>query len=214
MDNKKQIATRINSALAKRGKLQKELAEAIGVTDNTISYFCSGARTPNITQLIATAKYLHTSTDYLLGLSNAIDADTAVQQVSRYTGLSSEAIEAIRHDSQQHRDDGLFNVEDYLIREFDFSFFALQIYKVAKNIRLCDSLSDEESDRFFKEENEFIDYHFQKQCSVILKDLVKRKDMPIPDILPEREKYLADTKALCIQKIERIEKMQAEELKV
>lgn len=213
MDNKNQISMRINSALAERGKMQKELAAAIGVTDNTISYFCSGKRTPNTNQIIAIAKYLHTSADYLLGLSNAIDADTTVQQVSKYTGLSSEAIDAIKFDSQQHRADGLFKVEDYLIREFDFSFFALQIYKAARNIRLGDSVSDEELAEFFKEENDFIDYRFQKRCSTILRDIVKREEIPIPSILPDRERYLANEKERCIEKIERIERMQAEELK-
>ena len=44
MDSKKQFGIRLNSALAKRNMKQKELAAALGVTDNTVSYFCSGSR--------------------------------------------------------------------------------------------------------------------------------------------------------------------------
>ena len=39
MDNRKVIGQRINSALAAANIKQKELAAALGVTDNTISYF-------------------------------------------------------------------------------------------------------------------------------------------------------------------------------
>ena len=51
---------------------QKELAKVLGVKDNIISYFCSGARKPNLEQIIEIAKYFNVSADYLLGLSNEI----------------------------------------------------------------------------------------------------------------------------------------------
>lgn len=69
MDNKI-IGRKINAALAYRNMKQKELAKAINVTDNTISYFCSGARVPTTEKLIQIAKALNVTTDYLLGLSD------------------------------------------------------------------------------------------------------------------------------------------------
>lgn len=60
------IGEQINIALLKKNIKQKELAKAIGVTDNTISYFVSGSRTPNTEQIIEIAKFLGVSTDYLL----------------------------------------------------------------------------------------------------------------------------------------------------
>ena len=51
---------------------QKELAKVLGVKDNIISYYCSGARKPNLDQIIEIAKYFNVSADYLLGLSNEI----------------------------------------------------------------------------------------------------------------------------------------------
>ena len=67
MDIKKAVGKRINSALARCGMLQKELAKELGVTDNTISYYCKGARSPQLEQLPIIAKTLNTTTDYLLG---------------------------------------------------------------------------------------------------------------------------------------------------
>lgn len=92
MDNKKLIGMRINSALAKKGVKQKELAQQIGVTDNTISYFCSGSRTPNIEMLISIARALNVSSDYLLGLSDVITPSTDLQAVVAYTGLSEDNV--------------------------------------------------------------------------------------------------------------------------
>lgn len=92
MDNKKLIGMRLNSALAKKGIKQKELAQQIGVTDNTISYFCSGRRTPNIEMLISIARALNVSGDYLLGLSDVITPSTDLQAVVAYTGLSEDNV--------------------------------------------------------------------------------------------------------------------------
>lgn len=81
MDNRKVIGQRINSALVAANKKQKELAAALGVTDNTISYFVSGKRTPNTEQLIKIAEFLNVSADYLLNIrpQNAtLDANTNI----------------------------------------------------------------------------------------------------------------------------------------
>lgn len=65
---RKQIGQRIYCALVSKNIKQYELAKAIGVTDNTISYFVSGKRTPNTEQIIKIAVFLNVSADYLLGL--------------------------------------------------------------------------------------------------------------------------------------------------
>ena len=48
---KKKIGQAINTLLAEQNKRQKDLAKELGVTDNTISYFVSGSRTPNLEQI-------------------------------------------------------------------------------------------------------------------------------------------------------------------
>lgn len=97
MDNKKTIGQRINSALAMRGMQQKELAKTLGVTDNTISYFCSGARTPNALQLLAIANALDVSTDYLYGKTNDGDysSNKKTAVASAATGLDTDTIKIL-----------------------------------------------------------------------------------------------------------------------
>lgn len=93
---KEKIGQRINAALALRDKKQKELAKAIGVADNAVSYYCNGDRVPNYEQLIAIAQYLEVSADYLLGLSNEPTTDKEKQFVCDYTGLSEVVIDCLR----------------------------------------------------------------------------------------------------------------------
>lgn len=93
MDTKK-IGLRINSALATRDMKQKELAKILGVTDNTISYYCSGSRTPKLDQLIQIAESLNVTTDYLLGLTDDPEKKPAATDD---LGLSEKAVKKIRY---------------------------------------------------------------------------------------------------------------------
>ncbi len=54
----------------KRHKNQLNVALAVGVSQESISMYESGVSYPKVHVLIKLAKYLHTSTDYLLGLTN------------------------------------------------------------------------------------------------------------------------------------------------
>lgn len=60
------IPEMIQTLLVKTDMKQKELANAIGVTDNTISYWCTGTRTPSLSQLIYLSDFFHVSLDYLV----------------------------------------------------------------------------------------------------------------------------------------------------
>lgn len=97
MDNKlsKVIGERINTLLGVQHKKQKELANYLGVTDNTISYFCSGKRTPNTAQIGRIADFFNVSADYLLGRSDAWTIDNELKFVCEYTGLSEEAVQSL-----------------------------------------------------------------------------------------------------------------------
>jgi transcriptional regulator with XRE-family HTH domain len=64
-----EIGSHIKALLAFKGIKQKDLAKYLGVTDNTISYFCSGSRVPNAEQIIKIAEYLEVSADYILGIN-------------------------------------------------------------------------------------------------------------------------------------------------
>ena len=94
MDSKK-IGYRITAALAAENKKQLDLAKHLNIQPNTISYFCSGTRTPNTLQIIEIAKFLNVSSDYLLGLSDAPTQNTELKAVCEYTGLSQKALEKV-----------------------------------------------------------------------------------------------------------------------
>lgn len=113
MDNKKErskvsektkrtIGQRINAALAIKPTRQKELAEKLNITANTVSFWCSGKRTPNSEQLIQIAKILGVSTDFLLGLSDAPTSDKDLQFICDYTGLNLEAVCKQKHFSERY----------------------------------------------------------------------------------------------------------------
>jgi transcriptional regulator with XRE-family HTH domain len=99
MDSKdsvsKTIGKRINTLLAEQDRKQKELASVLNVQDNTVSYFCSGARTPNTFQIIAIAEFFGVSTDYLLGRTDVKSRDMGMQEICVQTGLSEEAVKKL-----------------------------------------------------------------------------------------------------------------------
>ena len=90
MDNKlsKIIGERIGLLLSERKIKQKDLAEHLGITDNTISYFCSGKRMPNTTQIKEISQFFNISADYLLGISSAATNDKDIQYTIASARLS------------------------------------------------------------------------------------------------------------------------------
>ena len=107
------IGKRINETLAIKDVKQKDLAKAIGVTDNTISYFVSGKRTPNTEQIIEIAKFLNVSADYLLGLSSNMTTDTELQAVCEYIGLDDVITTFIK--------DTVIEIKKYYKEKFEIS---------------------------------------------------------------------------------------------
>ena len=92
MDSKK-MGYRINDAMQMRNLLQKDLAKILGVTDNTISYYCSGSRTPRLEHLVQIADALDVTTDYLLGLTNDPER---VPSVADELGLDARALKRVK----------------------------------------------------------------------------------------------------------------------
>lgn len=103
-NTKKLIGSRINSALALRGMKQKELAKILGVTDNTVSYYVSGARTPNAEQIIAIANALDVSADYLLGLTDTKAIEPDIKMACETTGLTEQAVRFLEKIQKKNND--------------------------------------------------------------------------------------------------------------
>lgn len=90
------IGEKIDTLLKENNIKQKELAEFLQVTDNTISYFVRGTRTPNLQQIISISNYFDVSTDYLLGKSDIQTSDTTVKDICEYTGLIESSLEFLK----------------------------------------------------------------------------------------------------------------------
>ena len=69
------IGIRIARVRALRGMTQMDLAANIGVSDQTISNWEVGIRTPRADLLLRLCRTLHCSADYLLGLSDDLPTD-------------------------------------------------------------------------------------------------------------------------------------------
>lgn len=98
---KKNIGKIINNVLAEKEIMQKELAEHLGVTANTVSYYLSGERCPDIDKLIEISRFLNVSTDYLLGISTVKSRNPKINAVCDYTGLSELSIKKLSEWKEQ-----------------------------------------------------------------------------------------------------------------
>ena len=74
---------------------QREVAEGIGITQQTYGRYENGARRPDLEIIERMAVYFNVSADYLLGLKNVRTPDYNIQAASGVTGLSQETIEHI-----------------------------------------------------------------------------------------------------------------------
>lgn len=65
MDN---FSTRLKELRTENKLTQRDLAKAVGLSQNAINMWENNNRVPNANAVIALAKYFHVTTDYLLGL--------------------------------------------------------------------------------------------------------------------------------------------------
>ena len=78
------------------GETQQELADSIGITQQSLCRYEQGERTANIDFIRKVAEHYNVSADYLLGLSGAKSYDADLQTICRYTGLSEKAVNILR----------------------------------------------------------------------------------------------------------------------
>ena len=97
-----EFSTRLTALRKNAGLNQRELAERIGLSTSSISYYEIGKRNPDINGLRRLSKFFNVSADYLLGLSDAQTNDKDLQAVCDYTGLS-HITAATLHESTNKR---------------------------------------------------------------------------------------------------------------
>lgn len=74
---------------------QSELAQQLHCTQAALSQYESGNREPGLQELVRIAKALHTSTDYLLGLTKIKCVNTDIKMIGDYLGLTEESIQTL-----------------------------------------------------------------------------------------------------------------------
>ena len=75
---------------------QTEFANKSGISRQTVGFWYNGDRVPNAEMLIEISKFCGVSCDYLLGMTDCACNDTSLRAACDYTGLSENAINALR----------------------------------------------------------------------------------------------------------------------
>ena len=97
------------------------LAEELGTSTQTISYYINGKRKPSYENIVALTKFFDVSADYLLFHIESKNLD-----VHKKTGLSNDAITMLEQAHKQSKDSDLTDVTgllDSLLSDHDFYVF-------------------------------------------------------------------------------------------
>ena len=91
------FAERLKQLRKQKGVSQETLGKELIVSKAAISYYEKGERAPDIDTLNIIANYFGVSADYLLGRTDEKTANTDLQGVLNFTGLSEKAIDNLTH---------------------------------------------------------------------------------------------------------------------
>ena len=91
-DSKEIFAERLRNLIEEKGISQKQLAAETQIAESSISKYLSCDAEPKLVPLANIAKYFDVSVDYLLGISNCKQYQEDMQAVSKFTGLTDEAL--------------------------------------------------------------------------------------------------------------------------
>lgn len=95
MENVNKFGERLLKLREERNETQQQLADAIGITRQSLSRYETSERTPNMDLIYNIAKHYNVSADYLLGLSEVKSIEKNMQVACKVTGLSEKAINNI-----------------------------------------------------------------------------------------------------------------------
>lgn len=90
------FSKRLKKLIVEKGITQKELADEIGVKQQTIAQYGNGETQPSLERIYDIADIFNVSIDYLLGKTEAKSTDIELRAVCDYTGLSEESIICLR----------------------------------------------------------------------------------------------------------------------
>ena len=165
MAQKKIFAERLGMLRIDEKLSQQQLSEITGINRETIAKYETIKRIPSFEHLTIFAKYFHTTTDYLLGLTDVIEDDAGIAAACRYTGLSEMAIMTLGNSL----DDKSSKVLSDIISDESLLDIVCDIERLGK-IRLNErEKADEKSfPRMFLSTIDILRYRIQRQLDIIL----------------------------------------------
>lgn len=96
METVSKFGERLLKLREEREETQQQLADAIGITRQSLSRYETNERTPNIDLVYNIAKYYNVSADYLIGLSEIQSNDKKIETACEVTGLEEVAIDVLK----------------------------------------------------------------------------------------------------------------------
>lgn len=108
---------RLSLLIKESGKSQRELAESVGVTKQSISLYVSGKRTPDVNTLDRMCTYFHVTADYLLGRSDSRSSNIEDGAINAITGLSNEAIKVLKNLKDSDANNVLEAINLFIVQE-------------------------------------------------------------------------------------------------
>ena len=108
--------SRLRELRKEKGVSQDTVSKELKISKSTLGLWETGDTLPDAKAVYDLAIYYGVSTDFLLGKTNVSSSDTKIRDVCEYTGLSSNAIQALLCEKQKKRTN-IYSVIDYLIRD-------------------------------------------------------------------------------------------------
>jgi len=158
MEKVKKFGERLLLLREEHNETQLQLAEAIGITRQSLSRYEADERTPNIDLAYSIARHYGVSVDYLFGLSNVQTVDKDIKTACKVTGLSEKTIKEIEKYS-----DNAIEILSHMILNKNFSEMLDDIEKaLSLNNNSCTLKTPKESFIMSSREAEI----FFKQCAM------------------------------------------------
>lgn len=103
MNETKTLGQRLYECREKTGMKQADVARALNVQRQQISYYENDSRQPDLDRLKELSRLYGVSTDFLLGMTDVSSSDLEIKEVCNYTGLSENAV-AVLHCNAAYRE--------------------------------------------------------------------------------------------------------------
>lgn len=98
-----QFPERLTELRLSKKLTRQQMADMLGVSRASLEYYEKGLRAPDISVLYKLSETFDISADYLLGRTKEKGKTTEINSASKYTGLSTESIEAL-HKRKENSD--------------------------------------------------------------------------------------------------------------